>query len=925
MTNHIVGNINVADLVFDAEVRAKEGAPNDKIDTEKERTIFSEVLEELKRTENLSDDDINKIWDIALNGTSEQPTIALVEHVEVTNDDASKAYETTENNHPEVKLDKNQKKMKKNEVLGDILKAIGKQSPLDWDALKDGIKGELKSLANEPYYQQLLGEVNQIVDKMKSVEFNSRKDVENLYATTRKALADFPDNEFKSFRQDVLKNLIKAAEKEQMQKEKNLILDEYNTQRAQSKSREDAVKAIKNDSRFKGSYFEDYSDYDIANSALNMYPDETQEYKGVISLLEEGEVMTEARQEVWDVIYSLKDNPEFTEYSDIKKEVKKRLTQQNGDIDKYTQKVLNGERSFSEKMNAETSLTKAYMQKVATDNTVESIKQKGANEKYFTDELKNDALFEGFKKSGLVTAKTTEDGKPVLDKDGNQVYDLSKLSDLIRDKLGANSKADKQLTEMKALSEIQQVLEGVLSKTGEYKLSTKDTKRLIKLCGFPVEKKNWWKITVDTLDKTFTMGLVSTAGALVTPREVVRGTAVGDIPYHIDVNDNTKVVLDLNINGEGASMNRGDYGKLAKEVIKHGGSITSYDDFLNTGKLEIILDRSKDPEAQLSQDGVFTDQELDYSDKAGNKTKGNMVLNTLLFSLATNFLMSALNYEKAEKPMIETQFKETNLEEYEKRIDASQTLSDNYKEGLKYLASAFKDKDGNWDVESYKQLLNRIAGDGGILNKAELEIGIFEAKKEFENKLQEQYAEKPPVDAKPVEETKPAPAPAPVEEVPQAEEVKPAPVNNVKFVAKQDINMKNSNKYYWEEIIQKFYGPALEAGVSEKEIRFKLREVNNNILNKYKAIPPNLLIPQDLFGDGRCIRTEEKPDSEIKMRPRDETEHPTVKAHRTPDGKWYGGHEVNKNDAIYNYRKSYNSKEDALKGAEEDYNKNKQN
>lgn len=78
--------------------------------------------------------------------------------------------------------------------------------------------------------------------------------------------------------------------------------------------------------------------------------------------------------------------------------------------------------------------------------------------------------------------------------------------------------------------------------------------------------------------------------------------------------------------------------------------------------------------------------------------------------------------ENREKPILPTNFAETSLEEYCATIKKA---IPEYSGVITQLAKSFV-KDGEWDREGFKAFLNNISGNGGIINRAELEYGIIE-------------------------------------------------------------------------------------------------------------------------------------------------------------------------------------------------------
>lgn len=139
----------------------------------------------------------------------------------------------------------------------------------------------------------------------------------------------------------------------------------------------------------------------------------------------------------------------------------------------------------------------------ATKNEVEGIREDGLSAEEIHDAVDKRKTFLFFKKK-TVLFETLKASGLIVDK-GNGEYDVSKLSMIIGEHVGANYKLDRQTSDFKALAEITKTTSALAAATELKNLSEQEAKMLVEMCGYKVEGKNWGKAI-----------LAATAGALVT-------------------------------------------------------------------------------------------------------------------------------------------------------------------------------------------------------------------------------------------------------------------------------------------------------------------------------------------------------------------------------------------------------------------------
>ena len=443
-------------------------------------------------------------------------------------------------------------------------------------------------------------------------------------------------------------------------------------------------------------------------------------------------------------------------------------------------------------------------------------------------------LFEALVAAGLITEK----------EDGN--YDLTNLSNVIIKEVGSDMYLDKMSKDYNIISEKHGTYKTLELETKLDDLSDSEAKDLIELCGIEIQGKNWGKVLLKTTLGAALGALAAGGAEAARPNEEYNYYKEHTLEQslHIDTNDLDNIKYEVWENGEkipGVEIPAIDVN------VPEGGTYGA----------QAIVDVAIN--MKQVKDIVFSGGKFVLS----NALKGAMI------GAAVGFLGGVLQDDDREIPVAELGFECTTLADYIKTVEKK---NPEWADVLTAIAMTFSDEEGNWDCAGYKAFLEKAAGND-ILNRKELMAELQKLRKE--------------VEAKP--ETKVPEADAPVKQPEPQQKIQVVEQTTTKAPAcdiatREDITMKDSNKFYWDEIINMYYSDCLK-NHSMKEIRFKLREVNN-ISNNYTAIPANLKLPYDLFGDGSCERTERKPFKPSSLRGGRIIKADVIK---TPQGGWQAG------------------------------------
>ena len=632
-------------------------------------------------------------------------------------------------------------------------------SDISWDTLVDDLKnrliGENVQSVNKEYYTKLLDEVSSVTDKVKQAlknakanrgdgqSYDSRDDVLKLYDQLKKELKADKKDEFADFKSSVLQNLMFIVEKHQIAKEQTRVTDAYNDFRKKGLSREKAVEAVRTAKdgngkpKFKGSYYDSFSNhFGTVGKSVS--------HKGLLSDMERGIVLEDARQEVMDAVWAQR-GKDIYKSGDVEDAAKEALGDHN---DKYTAKIFRGELSFTEKLKWERSVIKDFRKAVAAYNRVEANKKREFTENDITSVVKDDKIF----------VQMVSDGQ-LIRKNENGTYNITGLADLVRDAVSyVDYRANYQTKDNSTLGEIESVIKAVKVKTN-IDITRADAKRLIDFCGFDRDKKNALLVIYNGLLGSWLPGASSLVTALLvntTPGDVtldptnlnsklkdmefpINITSQNDIKFNLDVSVKT-IVDGVPTQGKTTINTFEIMRKLAQQGFGPGEAGF---EILEDGTFRLWIDKASEASTtQMAQLRTILGEnfEIDVNEIDVNREPDKVHRSKAFFAgLATGaalaILSEALKELPGEKPVLTTDFLSTNPEEYEKELSKENNLPARARAGVTQLAKYFYEKDGNLD--GYHDFLRRAAGGSSVLNKKELLFAIYMKLAEIKNEIVE--------------------------------------------------------------------------------------------------------------------------------------------------------------------------------------------
>ncbi len=388
--------------------------------------------------------------------------------------------------------------------------------------------------------------------------------------------------------------------------------------------------------------------------------------------------MIDAYRKVYDAISQIDDLEKGGKVQDKAEDILKA----NGQWDKYTKKALLGDRNIFKRFK---SFMTGYKSdgRIASDNKGRQNKvehKKTQTTQEIMDSLGNKSeLFVALREAGFI--KETEDGK----------WDLSELSDLIGTQVGDDYKVNRHHKKDKLIGEKLKTTSALRVISGLSELDEKHAMALVKLCGYDIEGKH--------IGRAIFQGLLGAAGGAA----LTAGSAYGaakmlpqDIkfqaPYYKDKTYDISQNLAEQLQG-----------KLPEGVtIDAEGLIHITTDILITGDIPRLA-------GQLGKLGLYA------------AVPGALVGAAL-------GVLSGLE-DKGETPVLSNNFTETTYEAYVERLNRE---NPKYAQIGMLIAGSFVDENGVWDREGYKDFLNTMGGDGGLINREELIGGLQKRQKELE-------------------------------------------------------------------------------------------------------------------------------------------------------------------------------------------------
>ena len=385
-------------------------------------------------------------------------------------------------------------------------------------------------------------------------------------------------------------------------------------------------------------------------------------YYTALKAFENDKIMGQARARMNNAIRDIDDN---TDWRDLRKEAKEGL-KEDGRYDKYVKKAF--KQDAGDAISGKKRDSRIAAERQARKNNVDLCSIQSKDE--ILDALgRKSEIFEALVSQELITQR--EDG----------YYDMTKLQDILLLQVGNDYKQARDAKKDKAISEKLSVLSQMSYETKLNSLTEKEAEKLLLLAGFDKENKDWNRIILETL-LGGAVGALSGAAvaasnptqrAVVRPEDVLNSALGNDYEIKIKFENNIKI----------------------DDSLK---------DFITvTQKGEILIQLKN----LLSGNPVIVEfvKQIPLS-----------ALKTGLIGAATSFL-NALP-DKGAIPVTVTQFETKDINEY---LNTIAKRAPEYTPTLAALALAYMDQDGNWDVEGFKSHLNKLAGNGHLLERDELQ------------------------------------------------------------------------------------------------------------------------------------------------------------------------------------------------------------
>lgn len=417
-----------------------------------------------------------------------------------------------------------------------------KEAKRDQEKIKDSVKdmvkqgvtpqeliSELKNKYTNPQFASVINEVQEVLNIVNGTNYNSKDDVKNIHDTAKKTLK--AAGKWDGFHKDVLSALEDQAEANQIEKEFQVMLVNYNEVKAACKAEglapnfEEYVKVVKENFKDKKSY---------TKQALKQLEDWARDEAMGIQ-----EVRLEASQ------------------GTSKRQIRKELRAQNTAGDSYQndaiQDLKTERRIFARKHKAEkrgkelSHLNKeTLISELGKRGYQYNFVKKAAAHKIGTN------IYDKLKNKYLETIKN-EDG----------TYDLSKLQDDLLNYVGQDYKVNQSKDEQ--MSEMFNIKVRLKDLTGE-DFTDNETKVLLNVLGFDREHKD----RAPQLGKAVYSGIVAALGA-------IGAIGNGEIIQHVGVTIKLGSVADA---------------KEFTDLLKQQGVKTSTEEVNGQVNVRILVDQT---------------------------------------------------------------------------------------------------------------------------------------------------------------------------------------------------------------------------------------------------------------------------------------------------------------------------------------------
>lgn len=677
------------------------------------------------------------------------------------------------------------------------------------------IIASLKERFTSGEYQPIIAEVEAVYNSVKATNYNSKEDVEKIHDTVKKELKSA--KKWDDFHKDILGYLEDAAKNDQVNKEFKVLVGMYNDVKDACNNEnlaqnfEEYYKVVAGELEKKGADGKKLIDKSYNKEALKMLKDYVEKDAKMLvraRLADEtdGESKRAIRKELREAAGD--DNIQKAVIQDIKTE--RKIFARKHKVEHKTEELSHVSKDELRKQLAEMGNQYNFAKKIFSRKTI-------AND-----------ILEKLERSYLEKVKN-EDG----------TYDLSKLSDAILSRTGADYKVN-QSTDDK-MAEVKKIQEHLKEVTGE-DFSDNETGVLVNLFDF---KRGHVNRTPKIL-KPIVGGISSGAAAYgATSKVDVKQLVQIKLYSKSALDDMLKQLSEQNIRPTVTELTEGKFG------------ITILQEYLRDTRVSDVL--------KGAGIGVLASALMDvaFGEKVDEKS-----------------CMSISDYDINDPTY-------TEAEKYKAHVAKIFSKAPEKVEALQKLVDVYHDEYGNdWDIH-FQQALRDIAGIGSKLNPEECLM------------IRYQKDKAPAASQTPVSTISVTIAPIQQQPVTQPVQENKCDVVTRENIKLDGTNGKpNSAKFYWDELINMYYSNCLkENGGSHtmKEIRFQLRKVNN-IPNNYPTVPQGIVLPYDLFGDGSCERTNMQ---DVTLRKRVKPNTNTVQVIQMQDGGWNFGTRCPQADGSY--------------------------
>lgn len=471
-----------------AAEQANEGKDK-KLTTEKEISAFMGYADKLVNA-GLVQENYKETLGLTI---TQAATETVVEEAEASAPDAK--------TRKEARTERKDQKVYTNKVKKFVKDAVGEAIRVDEfnkreTASIDNIVDALKVKYTQPYYEQAIQDVKEVVSLIRKTEFDSKKDVNDIKKEIKKELNDF--------QKDIVDDLVELAKEEQIQKETKELQAIYSAKR---KAKEGDVE---NFSQFVKDVKKEMKQKELKGS----YYDEALDRVKATAENESAQLQDNKRV---DMVENKSENVKA-------KQVKKELLEGAEKGDKISKQAIRKDKAGN----------KLTARKLDIDRTAEDLE-------HITKEELKKALGEDL---------LNKLGESYLDL-REETYNVKDLSDAIASAVGYDFWENRQDSN---LEERRQIKTALLKTTKLDDLSDKEINKIMDLCHVKREPKD--RNFTRALLRSLTLGIVGGGAGAGLGGSSIENYAVASVTLKGD--DIDKILSNAKINGNGGIIKNSD-------------------------------------------------------------------------------------------------------------------------------------------------------------------------------------------------------------------------------------------------------------------------------------------------------------------------------------------------------------------------------